>query len=97
MIASLCGACIPKKLLDKLSQNPADAEWHSAVGTAYASQQQIDQSGEEMACSAVMEALSRHRKYAQIADRKVAQSYDQEHGERLYRRSLYTYWKRSSP
>ncbi|GAA4435636.1 vWA domain-containing protein [Bremerella cremea] len=33
---------------------------------------QIDQSGEEMACSAVMEALSRHRKYAQIADRKVA-------------------------
>ncbi|MEW4455346.1 DUF1553 domain-containing protein [Bremerella sp. JC817] len=26
-----------------------------------------------------------------------AQSYDQEHGERLYRRSLYTYWKRSSP
>ncbi|MEW4454297.1 methylenetetrahydrofolate reductase [NAD(P)H] [Bremerella sp. JC817] len=41
-IASLCGAGIPKKLLEKLSQKPDDAEWHSAVGTAYASQQVND-------------------------------------------------------
>jgi len=30
-------------------------------------------------------------------DQYTAQRYVQDHGERLYRRSLYTYWKRSSP
>lgn len=33
---------------------------------------QVDKSGEEMSCSAIMEAMSRHYKYAQTADRKVA-------------------------
>ncbi|GAA4424666.1 methylenetetrahydrofolate reductase [NAD(P)H] [Bremerella cremea] len=41
-IANLCGAGIPKKLLEKLSQKPEDAQWHSSVGTAYASQQVND-------------------------------------------------------
>jgi Protein of unknown function (DUF1553) len=27
----------------------------------------------------------------------TAQSFEQDHGEKLYRRSLYTYWKRTSP
>jgi len=33
---------------------------------------QVDASGEEMSCSAIMEALSQHKKYANIADRKIA-------------------------
>lgn len=33
---------------------------------------QIDESGEEMSCSAIMEALAQHKKYANIADRKIA-------------------------
>lgn len=41
-IAKMCGAGIPKKLYEKLSQKPEDAEWHKRVGTAYASQQVND-------------------------------------------------------
>ncbi|MBI1247387.1 methylenetetrahydrofolate reductase [NAD(P)H] [bacterium] len=41
-IAKLCGAGIPKKLYEKLNEKPEDAEWHKAVGTAYASQQVND-------------------------------------------------------
>ncbi|MBA2117633.1 vWA domain-containing protein [Bremerella alba] len=33
---------------------------------------QVDTSGEEMSCSAIMEALAQHKKYANIADRKIA-------------------------
>ncbi|PQO41816.1 hypothetical protein C5Y96_00130 [Blastopirellula marina] len=33
---------------------------------------QVDDSGEEMSCSAIMEALAQHKKYANIADRKIA-------------------------
>lgn len=33
---------------------------------------QVDASGEEMSCSAIMEALARHKKYANIAERKIA-------------------------
>lgn len=33
---------------------------------------QVDRSGEEMSCAALMEAMALHRKYAQTADRKVA-------------------------
>lgn len=41
-IAKMCGAGIPKKLLEKLNEKPEDAEWHKRVGTTYASQQVND-------------------------------------------------------